>query len=272
MFVLYKNCWVNNDPPHQRSQMEPSQLQLYLKRGGYFVRNNFNFDNSRETPFWYVIKDHFGGMEELSSKVRNQVKKSLKTYDIEKITPEEFSRIALPIYNSAQESYKIKASLSTQSDIDNLANNAEKKGFEFWAVFTKEAHKPVAVSVNTITRDDTKWHGCCEYNTMKCDPLYQHNSSYPYYGLIYEMNRYYLEECKLGYVNDGARSMTSHSNIQGFLIDKFKFRKAYCDFQIIYKPWFGTVVKILYPFRRFIKHPKVAAILRQEAWARGIDV
>ncbi|CDA57052.1 unknown [Prevotella sp. CAG:604] len=41
------------------------------------VRNTYDFDCDKETLFWYVIKDKFGGMEELSSKKRNQVKKSL---------------------------------------------------------------------------------------------------------------------------------------------------------------------------------------------------
>ena len=41
------------------------------------VRNTYDFDCDKETSFWYVIKDKFGGMEELSSKKRNQVKKSL---------------------------------------------------------------------------------------------------------------------------------------------------------------------------------------------------
>lgn len=55
-----------------------------------------------------------------------------------------------------------------------------------------------------------------------------HNNTCPYYDLIYEMNRYYVEECKLQSVNDGARSLTEHSNIQLFLESKFWFRKAYC--------------------------------------------
>ena len=41
------------------------------------VRNTYDFDCDKETSFWYVIKDKFGGMEELSSKKCNQVKKSL---------------------------------------------------------------------------------------------------------------------------------------------------------------------------------------------------
>ncbi|MGM9704630.1 MAG: hypothetical protein ACI3YB_01395 [Prevotella sp.] len=49
------------------------------------------------------------------------------------------------------------------------------------------------------------------------------------------MNRHYLENRKLKFVSDGARSITNHSNIQPFLIDKFKFRKAYCNIRLTYK-------------------------------------
>ena len=85
------------------------------------------------------------------------------------------------------------------------------------------------------------------------------------------MNLYYLEEKGVPFVCDGARSITGHSNIQGVLEDKFKFRKAYCDLDVFYKPWFGMAVKLLFPFRKLIKQPKVSAILRQEAWARGLE-
>ena len=95
-------------------------------------------------------------------------------------------------------------------------------------------------------------------------------STYPMYGLILELNRYYLEERKLKYVSDGARSITEHSNIQPFLEDKFRFRKAYCDLQVFYRPWIGMAVSMLFPFRRFIRQRKVTALLRQEAMARNI--
>ena len=83
------------------------------------------------------------------------------------------------------------------------------------------------------------------------------------------MNRYYLNELKLRYVSDGARSITEHSNIQPFLINKFKFRKAYCNLKLYYKWWFGIAVKLIYPFRRFIANGKAKAILNMEAMARG---
>ena len=102
---------------------------------------------------------------------------------------------------------------------------------------------------------------------MKAIPKYQ--KLYAYYGLIYEMNRYYLEERGLKYVNDGARSITNHSNIQPFLIDKFNFRKAYCHIYIHYKLWLGIAIKILYPIRKMIPMTQVKALLEMESLSRG---
>lgn len=65
-------------------------------------------------------------------------------------------------------------------------------------MYEKATGKAVALAINTLHDD------CCEYNTMKADPTFLRNSIYTYYGLIYEMNRYYLEELGLKYVNDGA--------------------------------------------------------------------
>lgn len=83
------------------------------------------------------------------------------------------------------------------------------------------------------------------------------------------MNRYYLQELDLRYVSDGARSITEHSNIQLFLIDKFHFRKAYCQLQIEYQWWLKIIINILFPFRRLIPVQKVKAILNMEAMRRN---
>ena len=104
---------------------------------------------------------------------------------------------------------------------------------------------------------------------MKAIPFYLKNSTYPYYGLIYEMNRYYLNEMKLKYVCDGARTITEHSNIQLFLIEKFNFRKAYCQLQIVYIWWMKILVNLLYNFRKIIPFRKVKSILNMEAMKRN---
>lgn len=102
---------------------------------------------------------------------------------------------------------------------------------------------------------------------MKAYPEWQ--KKYAYYGLIYEMNRFYLEERKVKYVNDGERSITNHSNMQPFLIDKFHFKKAYCHFNITYKWWLGFVINSLYPLRKLIKVRQLQALLNMEAMARN---
>lgn len=263
-FKCYKGTWINSIPPHKSQKLSDREMSEVLKEGGLFIRNTYDFDTKQPTSFWYVVKDSFNGLDELSSKVRNQVRKALKTYDIEIVPGETIIDIGLPIFNAALETYKVQAKLITQKDLEDRITKEKKAGiFEYWCVFEKISRKAVALSINCVTDD------CAEYQTLKAIPEYLKGSTYPYYGLIYEMNRYYLEERKLKYVNDGARSITEHSNIQPFLIEKFKFRKAYCKLQIRYRWWLGLFINLLYPFRNLIPSLKVKAILYQEEMRRN---
>lgn len=259
IYRLYKGAWIFAADPHKERKLSKEGVGALFSRGGLIIRNAYNFDCGKETPFYYVIKDSFAGMEELSSKMRNQVKKCFKTMRVEKISSEELKENGYPVFVEASESYKVKAVPPTREQFFARIDNAVEN--EYWGCYEMETNKLVAFSMNCVTDES------CEYRTMKAIPAYQ--KLYAYYGLIYEMNRYYLEERELKYVNDGARSITEHSNIQPFLIEKFKFRKAYCELQIFYKPLIGVAVKILFPFRKLIKNQKIEAVLRQEAWARG---
>ena len=110
------------------------------------------------------------------------------------------------------------------------------------------------------------WSDAVEYGLVGVLPEYKREcTAYPYYGLFYSMNQYYLQEKGFRYVTDGSRSITEHSNIQPFLEEKFLFRKSYCHLAIHYKWWMKLAVKILYPFRKRIKNNNVRAILNMEA-------
>lgn len=262
-YKIYKHAWIDKRAPHFGEKLDSTSISELLSNGGIMVRNTYDFDCDKETSFWYVIKDKFGGMEELSSKKRNQVKKSLKTYNVRKVSAEEILSVGLPIYQEACESYKVKTSIITSNEFRSRIASSEKMGrSDYWCVYNKETNEAVALAINTVFED------CCEYNTMKCKPKVMRNSTYPYYGLIYEMNRYYLEELKLKYVNDGARSITEHSNIQPFLIDTFHFRKAYCKLQVEYKWWMRVLITFLYPFRSKILYLPIRSLLRMESFAR----
>ena len=263
-FVLYKGVWIGRDSPHLSCYLSKQDCSALLNGGGYLLRNIYDWDSSEKTDFWFIIKDHFGGLEELPTKVRNQVRKSLRIYDIKRVSQDEFLQIVYPIYRSAMNAYRVKSKLLDEETFRlDIKTKCAIRNIDLWCVFEKETGKPVAFSVNS------RYEDYCEYNTMKADPLYLRNSTYPYYGLLFEMNKYYLEQLGLKYVSDGARSITEHSNIQPFLEEKFCFRKAYCRLQIEYQWWMKVLVSLLYPFRSLIPVLTVKSILRMEEMRRN---
>ncbi|MBR6091473.1 MAG: hypothetical protein IKQ09_01475 [Bacteroidales bacterium] len=259
-YRLYKGGWVNR-VPHKAEKIDSSKASGLLKKGGSFVKNVYNWDKKEESSFWYVIKDEFGGIDELPAKVRNQVRKSYKTYDIRLVSPEEMQEKGFALFNESRARFGGDLSVTKEQWAQRV--NGGKGDQDFWLAIDKETGKAEGFGINRIVDD------YCSYVSMGVNPDAP-KSTYPMYGLILEMNRYYLEELKLKYVCDGARSTTEHSNIQPFLEEKFKFRKAYCDLQLFYKPWLGLVVKILFPFRKIIKNKKIMAFLYQESMARGL--
>jgi len=89
------------------------------------------------------------------------------------------------------------------------------------------------------------------------------------------MNSYYLKDRGLSYVNEGTRSILHATNVQSFLIDKFKFRKAYCRLHIQYHPLVKLIVFILFPFRSLIVKSsskllhKIGVVLIQEEYHKS---
>lgn len=261
-YKLYKNAWISTDEAAE-TLLTNEEKRALLSKGGLFVRNVYSFDIDEQTSFWYVIKDSFGGLEELSASARRDVRKSLRLYNIKRLSSEDMLNVAYPIFTRAQEAYRVKCNIISYDKFSDMIAQYQRQGnIHYWGVESKQTGEIVAVAINTLKANS------CEYNTLKCLPEALKDGSQPYYGLIYEMNRYYIEELGLSYVNDGARSLTNHSNIQPFLIQKFKFRKAYCKISVEYQWYLSIIVKILYPFRRWIKHPKVSAVLNMEAMVR----
>ena len=89
------------------------------------------------------------------------------------------------------------------------------------------------------------------------------------------MNSHYLKERNLSYVNEGTRSILHATNVQSFLIEKFKFRKAYCKVHIQYHPLVRIIVFMLFPFRSLIVKSsnklmhKIGVVLKQEEYHRS---
>jgi hypothetical protein len=260
----YNGALLPDVPANTEIELSKAELRrLAGKTGASFIRWTSGWDRGEETSFWYVIKDSFGGMDELSSKMRNQVRKGYKNNTVEKIDGDRLKREGYPVFGKAFSRYENTGNPFSEDEfrtwIDELNGSGE---YHFWAVYDREENKMAGFACNRIRG------GECGYSSLKLDPAYMKN--YASYALIYEMNKYYLEDNGYDYINDGARSILHDTNFQDFLLDKFNFRKAYCRLHVHYKFPAGAAVAALYPFRALFRRTgKLKAVLNQEEMRRN---
>jgi len=255
-FEIYRHAWVFNFSPDKEPYLSDYQCSELLKSGGWMVRNTYDFDQSEKSDFWYIIKDSFNGLDELSSNDRKKIRRALKCFEYRKIEKQVIENEGYKIIKSVHDDYSVKDHKMNMSIFNDFLISWTTNDHDFWGAFDSTSGRLVGFAVIHLCDDS------CLYNLVTFFPEYKHNATYPYYGFFYKLNEYYLGEKKFKYVSDGSRSITEHSNIQPFLIQNFKFRKAYCKLKLRYKWWFGIIVKILFPFRNFIPNKSVKAVLK----------
>lgn len=133
---------------------------------------------------------------------------------------------------------------------------------DFWGCIDRETGLLQAYSICKRNKDSVN------LQSSKVNPAFL-PKFYPMYGLYDARNRYYLQEKGYKYVITSARSITQHSHIQEFMIDKMNFRKAYARMKVYYRTPLKMMVNILYPFRKYIPIRKVRILLYQEAMSRN---
>lgn len=234
------------------------------KHKAWFVRNVYDWDCEEQTSFWFIIQDKPILLENLHSKCRNQVRRSLKELNIKKIDIGQdgvgYNEV-YEVYVSAFSRYKVTTSPPAQKEDWIRHIRDTRNDVELWGAFERETGQLIAYAEVVLQSNAAK------YTALKAIPE-KMNKTYPFYGLLFEMNRYYIEERQLLYVTDGARSITEHSNIQPFL-EKFNFRKAYCQLRVTYIWWIRPIVNMLYPIRRVFGNSKIGYLLRFEAINRN---
>lgn len=259
-FYVYKHAWRYHYAPDCEPELSDVQCKELLKKGGWMVRNTYNFDQIEKTDYWYVIKDSFGGLEELSSNVRRKVRRAFNTFEYKPIGEQIVRDCGYLIMKATVQDDRVKDRVMNEAVFNEYLDSCQKDLHDYWGVFNKETKKLIGFC------DIRLWENSCEYGEIAIWPEYKHNATYPYYGLFYKINEYYLGEKKLKYINNSARTVTDHSNIQPFLEHNFKFRKAYCCLKLRYKWWFGIIVRLLYPFKEVIPSVNVKGVLRMHSF------
>ena len=262
-YSIYRNAWRFTGPPHEEQKLDKEAYSNLLSMGGLLVRNTYDFDCQKETCFWYVIKDRFGGLEELPSRVRNKVRNAFDNFGYQHITYDTMVKKAYPIIEETYADYPVHDRKMNPEIFRHYLDECKETAFDFWGIFEKESGELVGFCTVRL------WEKSCEYGVTGILSKYKKSGYYPYYGLYHYLNSYYLEKQGFDYVSDSARTITEHSQIQDFLIQNFNFRKAYCRLEIHYKWWMKVAVKVLYTFRKMIPLQRVKAILNMEAMQRG---
>ena len=263
-FYLYRKAWRFDGAPHEEPRLQEQEWKQLLKQDGLMIRNTFDFDCKEETSFWYLIKDRFESFEELSGNTRKKVRRSLEKLEFRKVDNRYIKAFGYPILKASFDDYSIKDRITNSRTFENYLKECESKDYDYWGIFDRINDSFIGFFTVML------WKDSCEYGLVAVLPEYKRkNTTYPYYGLFYTMNQYYLEEKGFRYVTDGARSITEHSHIQDFLVEKFLFRKSYCRLSVHYRWWLKIMVNLLYPFRKIITLPRIRAILNMEAMQRG---
>lgn len=264
---FYHGALLPQTAPHIKIELNKEEEKELLKLSkAYFLRYTSDWDGEEQSQFWYVIKDHKENLEQYKSKIRNQIKRGLKNCIVKKVSKTEIANYGYEVYKSAVNSYHTNLTSLDKETFQNQILSCVNH--DFWAVYTLVGTL-IAYSQNVIENNSIN------YSTIKFHPEYL--KRYPSYALFFKMNQYYLNEKNFLYVNDGARSISHDTNIQTFLIDKFKFRKTYCKLHIVYRWDIGLVVKVLYPFRSLLPKEnskifnKLSVLLNQEEIRRSFE-
>lgn len=250
-YKLYKHAWVYKGALDKEQPLNQEQVNELLSKGGWLVRNVYDFDCKEQTNFWYVLKDQQEPFNEIPKKTQGYIRKANDAFIIGKISKERMLQEGYDVYCKAFDHYKIK---DWKLSKEQFEQSITDPNIEIWGCIFKETDR---LEAYMICRINDK---ICEKSSSKTNPAYL-PKYYPMYGLNYAIHQYYLEEKKVNYIISGTRSATHHSNIQEFLIEKFNYRKAYCHLTIHYKWWLGLMVKVLYPFRNRMPNNSIKALL-----------
>lgn len=213
-----------------------------LNRGVLFARYTTDFDCKNETQWWYCIKDAPIDIDTMKAKKRYEIARGLKTFEVKKIDPVQYSEQLYDCFNKAAERYECYGKKKDKEKFISELSIVENK--EYYAAFHKETGVLAGYAVNLVY-DDYVGFSVAKFDV---DYINERVSAAIIYTVLYE----YINLQKKRYVCDGERCINHKTNIQNHLESLFGFRKAYCRLHIVYRPIVGFIVKVIYPFRKLL--------------------
>ncbi len=214
------------------------------------------------TEWWYIVCDSYDTAQ-LSSKARNQIKRGKRSYGVDRVDSRWFADNGYDCYLSAFARYSHARPVTRENFHADIMARADGP-FEHWGVFDRD--KLVGYGQFIVDGDDVL------LDVAKFDP--DHLRNYCAYALYDTVLDHYVGKCNMR-LNDGNRPVSHETNMHENLL-KFGFKKAYAVLNVVYRPWFQTLISVAYPMDKLIRklpdnsiRQKVLSLLFQEEIRRG---
>lgn len=198
-----------------------------------------DFDCGEETAWWHVIREAPYEEETLSRSVRKHIRQAHKKCTCRRMeAPMEYSGELWQVFCAAHEGYRQAEPLIPEA---RFLRGLENDPPEYWGAWDTETGRLIGY----MTVRPYEEHA--EIQTSKYDPEFLNRG--PSAALHDVVLRHYLNERGFRYCDSGSRNINHVTNVQNYLIETFRFRRAYCRLHIAYRPGVGLLVRLLYPFR-----------------------
>lgn len=245
----YNHAAIPTCAPHETPDLTPiKDGTIWNKLGGgtpFLVRWTTEWDCSYETNWWYTIKDTPFDISAIKSKRRYEINKGNKHFQVKEINPSQYVEQLYVIAKKAYETYP--ASYRPNITLESYIKEVESWNFyKTYGAFEIEDKELCGFAC--LLKDSDY----IDFVLLKVIPEKEKfgiNAS-----MVYKIVKDHDEFLKDGgYICDGARSIQHETAFQNYLEKYFGFRKAFCKLHIVYKKPFDVLIKIIYPFRIYLR-------------------
>ena len=218
----------------------------------WFIRYCTDFGTDKDTGCWQCIKDEPFDFTQVKSKRRTRIRKGKSLCDVHRISPFEYAKELAEI--TLQECQKYEKAIKSSSTQEELIYSYKKKYDEdkihYWGIFEKDTHELCGYGQYFIYEDYV--------NQVQVKVLSKYLGLEANAALVYEILSFYLTQHggNKKYITNGERNLVHNTNYPQYLIDTFGFQKVNCQLHMIYRPWVGYVISVLFPFRNLIGKSK----------------
>ena len=232
---------VDTDVMQQREFWNGNGTSIAL-----LARWTSEFDCGRETEWWYVIKDAPFDINLLKAKRRYEINRGIRNFEVRMIAPEKYPEELYAVQVAAFSAYPAKYRPRVEHDEFTKSVRHWEECLVYGA-FSRETGELAGYGLLKF-----KTAEFLEFLVLKTKPeLEKYGVNAAIVAEILKSQATFLGNG--GILSDGTRSISHETRFQDYLEKYFGFRKAYCRLHVVYNPKIRWVVRLVYPFRSFLK-------------------